>query len=347
MRSILCLDIGSGTQDVLYYQPRTALENCPKFILPSPAVAVSKEIEGHTRKGNNIFLFGQNMGGGFSGALRAHLEAGLRVVATSRAALALSDDPDRVTGLGVQISDNCPPGFVPVYLADFDPGFWRSWLAAAGLEYPELILACAQDHGYHPRESNRRGRFELWERFLTASRGEMSELLFAAPPVEMTRLKALAESIGAGLVADSGSAAALGALFDPAVEGRVLKEGGCIVNIGNSHTVAFLVYADRVWGVYEQHTGILTPEKLRTDLDLFRKGRLKNEEVFFERGHGCYTADLPQAAAGFAHTFVLGPKRDLLQGSDIRYPCPGGDMMLAGCFGLLKGYFKQQGTGNG
>ena len=41
------------------------------------------------------------------------------------------------------------------------------FLAAAGLEYPDLVVASVQDHGYHPGKSNRIGRFNLWEKFIT------------------------------------------------------------------------------------------------------------------------------------------------------------------------------------
>lgn len=347
MDTVLCLDIGSGTQDVLYYKRGMVVENCPKFILPSPAVMVAEEIERHTKRGNNVFLHGKNMGGGFSRALRGHLQAGFRAAATPEAALAVSDDPDRVTDMGVEICEKCPSGYVPIYLADFDPGYWKAFLAAAGLGYPDMILACVQDHGYHPGESNRRGRFKLWERFLTESGGDMSGLIFSSPPPEMTRLQTLTDSIGGGMVSDTGPAAVLGAFFDPDKEELAREEGACVINVGNSHVIAFLVYGHRVWGIYEHHTGLVDKDKLREHLENFRSGRLKNEDILADRGHGCFTRDLPPEANGFPHTFVLGPRRSLLYGSDIEYPCPGGDMMLAGCFGLLKGYFQFRDKNNG
>ena len=60
----------------------------------------------------------------------------------------------------------------------------------------------------------------------------------------------------------------------------VSKEGLCLINIGNSHTVAFLLFEGRVLGIYEHHTGNMTPEKLWFDSQLFRKGDLKFEKVF-------------------------------------------------------------------
>jgi hypothetical protein len=47
--------------------------------------------------------------------------------------------------------------------------------------------------------------------------------------------------------------------------------------------------------------------------------------------------DLPREADGFKPTYVIGPRRNMLNGFDVSFPAPGGDMMLAGCFGLIKG----------
>ena len=77
--------------------------------------------------------------------------------------------------------------------------------------------------------------------------------------------------------------------------------------------------------------------KLWSDLAAFRRGCLPFEQVFEEKGHGCLCLDLPEEADGFGPTYVLGPRRALLEGYDVSFPAPGGDMMLAGCFGLLKG----------
>ena len=46
---------------------------------------------------------------------------------------------------------------------------------------------------------------------------------------------------------------------------------------------------------------------------------------------------LPPEAHGFQETLVLGPRRRLLANHSVEFPAPGGDMMLAGCFGLVEG----------
>jgi uncharacterized protein (DUF1786 family) len=109
-----------------------------------------------------------------------------------------------------------------------------------------------------------------------------------------------------------------------------------VLNVGNSHTIAFLVLGQKVLGVYEHHTGHLDETKLLDHLARFRRGELDNQEVFDDGGHGCVTVpDLPE---GFRRIVVLGPRRALLADAKVEFLAPGGDMMLAGCFGLLKGW---------
>ena len=123
-QNTLCLDIGSGTQDVLYFMPDRELENCPKFVLPAPARGVAKRIQELTAAGRHIFLHGSNMGGGFFRALRAHTQAGLKVATHPVAALAMTDDPAWLETQGISLADRAPTDYCPVHLADFEPGFW-------------------------------------------------------------------------------------------------------------------------------------------------------------------------------------------------------------------------------
>jgi len=334
---ILCLDIGSGTQDVLLYSQGSELENCPKFVLPSPASLRSREIARLTGQGKPIYLFGQNMGGGFGQAVLDHVKHGLPAAAHPEAALALSDSPEKVRSMGLDLSESRPAGFSPVFLSDYEPGFWRTFLAQLSLDPPDLVAAAAQDHGYHPQSSNRLGRFTIWREFLEEQGGRLEALLFDRPPQTFTRLAAIQQATGGGFVADTGAAAVLGALFDPEVEAEAADGGVCVVNAGNSHSLVFLIRQERIVGVLEHHTGLLTPEKLWELIESFRQGRLKNQEVFDDWGHGCHLAAAAEGAGPFEPVYVLGPRRHLLSGYPVRFLCPGGDVMLAGCFGLLKG----------
>ncbi|WP_027723320.1 DUF1786 domain-containing protein [Maridesulfovibrio zosterae] len=336
-RKILSLDIGSGTQDVLYYREGVEIENCFKFVLPSPARVVGEKIREQTRRGVNIYLTGKNMGGGFARAVFPHMEAGFKVFADPQAALALGDDLSQLEKKGIILKDSLPSDTIPVHLCDFDAGWWQCFLSAAGLEYPDLVVASVQDHGYHPGKSNRIGRFNLWEKLLLVHKGNPASLLFDIVPSEFTRLRELQQSIGGGPVSDTGAAAVLGALFVDEIMDHSHREGICLINVGNSHIVSFLIYKGLVFGVYEHHTGNMTSEKLWNESLSFRKGDICFQDVFDDWGHGCMTLDLPDAAGGFIPTYVMGPKRNLLNDYPVEFPSPGGDMMLAGCFGLIKG----------
>ncbi|GAB7022328.1 DUF1786 domain-containing protein [Salidesulfovibrio brasiliensis] len=337
MTTTLCLDIGSGTQDVLLHIPGREIENCPKFILPTPSVRIAGYLSELTAKKTPVWLHGCIMGGGIGGGVKKHLEAGLPLAATRQAALTLNDDPAKVEAMGVTLTEDCPDGYRPLELLDFDDRWWNRFLDAAELPRPDRVAACAQDHGHHPGTSNRLGRFKIWEELLTEHHGDPAALIYETPPTMMTRLRDLHESANRAVTADSGSAAVLGALFDPEIERRAREQGMTLVNIGNSHTIAFLLHGGRIHGVYEQHTGCLNPEKLWQDLDDFRHGRLTFQQVFDEWGHGCLTLATSDKAGAFPETVVIGPRRAMLHGYDASFPAPGGDMMLTGCFGLIKG----------
>ncbi|WP_319581531.1 DUF1786 domain-containing protein [uncultured Pseudodesulfovibrio sp.] len=342
MTTTLCLDIGSGTQDVLLYSPDREIENCPKFVIPSPALQIGRRIEALRMQGKPIWLHGSNMGGGVTRFVNGHLKAGLKVATSESAAYTMADDLTRMASMGIDMAEECPDGYSPVRLTDFDEAWWRRFLDAAELPWPDQIAACAQDHGFHPGQSNRMGRFKLWQAMLSDGEGRPEALVYSKPPSMLTRLADLQRDIGGGPVADTGAAAVLGALYVDEIERLSHERGITLVNIGNSHLIAFLLFGGRIHGVYEQHTGCVDGEKLWADLAAFRCGCLSFEQVFDEKGHGCLCLDLPAEADGFAPTFVIGPRRAMLEGYDVDFPAPGGDMMLAGCFGLIKGLAMQR-----
>lgn len=332
---VLCLDIGSGTQDVLLALPESNPENWPRLVLPSPARAISRRIGELSAQGQPIWLHGDNMGGGIGKAVSKHLAAGLALAAQPEAAHTLNDDLARVEAMGVTLAPERPDGYAPVRLADYEPGFWQCLLAAAGLPQPVLVLAAAQDHGYHPNASNRECRFQYWRAVL--EHGDPARLISRKPDPMFTRLLSLQSAIGNGYVADTASAALLGALSAPEIAARAQRQGVLIVNVGNSHVAAFLLFQGRIFGVYEHHTGMHTTDSLLDDLREFRLGWLPDEQVRAKGGHGAaFSAAIPPEAEGFKPAYILGPQRELLAGHG-QFIAPAGDMMLAGCFGLLHG----------
>ena len=157
---VLCVDIGSGTQDVLLARPGLEVHNWPRFVLPSPARLAAQRIRELTLLKQPVWLYGENIGGGFGLAVRDHIKAGFAVYSTASAASALHDNPEVVRSMGVQIAEQCPSGAVPVPLSDYSPEFFAGLLRQAGLPLPHLVLAGCQDHGFHPN-GNRMGRMML------------------------------------------------------------------------------------------------------------------------------------------------------------------------------------------
>lgn len=335
---VLCVDIGSGTQDALLARPGLEPHNWPRFVLPSPARMVAQRIRELTLLKRPVWLYGGNMGGGFGQAVREHLAAGCGVSATSAASRALHDREDVVCGMGVRLAEDCPEGHVPLFLTDYSPEFWASLLRHAGLPQPHLVLAAAQDHGEHG-QGNRIGRMRIWQELLEKSASPEDWIHEAVPPL-LTRLRALRDKTG-GPVADTGVSILLGALSEPEVMARSFREGITVVNAGNGHTVAALVYRGIVRGIYEHHTGMRSVPELLADLEQFRKSWLPAEEVQAGGGHGTAFGPYCEEAGGYAPTFILGPRRDMLAGQG-KFLSPHGDMMQAGSFGLLWGWARRQ-----
>jgi uncharacterized protein (DUF1786 family) len=109
-----------------------------------------------------------------------------------------------------------------------------------------------------------------------------------------------------------------------------------IVNIGNDHTLAAWMVEGRLRGIFEHHTFFQSPEKLMDDLQGFVSGSLTNEQVFQDRGHGClnfapWEGQIPSVV-------VTGPKRKMMANAPVIMAAPYGNMMLSGCFGLLRAF---------
>jgi uncharacterized protein (DUF1786 family) len=331
---LLALDIGGGTQDILLWDSRETVENSIKLVLPSPTRILARRLGKLTAAGKDIFLSGRLMGGGaVSQAVRRHLQHGLKVYAQAGPARTLHDNLDRLRQWCIQIVAEQPPGTTAVELGDLDLTALQRALAEFEVELPEHYAVAVQDHGFSPEASNRRYRFRRWEEFL-AQGGELGRLAYRHPPADLTRMAAIQEVLPGALLMDTCAAGVWGALLDTQVQ-SLRHEGLVVVNIGNEHTFAVLVREETVWGVYEHHTGLLTPEKLMTHLDLFQAGQLSNTEVYDDFGHGCLIrADYPSRRP-FDTLVLTGPQRRLGKNLPAIQAAPFGDMMLTGCFGLV------------
>jgi uncharacterized protein (DUF1786 family) len=336
--SLLALDVGGGTQDILLWRSGQPIENAVKMVLPAPTQVAAARVRAARAAGADVFLHGWLMGGGaLHSAVRDHIAAGLKVYATPTAAASFADDLARVAAQGVLITDQAPPAARPVLTTDLDLDSLGRALGLFEVPLPRRLAVAVCDHGYSPGVSNRKFRFAQWENFL-ARGGRLADLITDTAPPHMTRLAAISAQAPGAWLMDTAAAAAWGALQDPHVAGQANEGGVCIVNLGNMHTVAFLVEGSRVLGVYEHHTGCLDAPTLADHLARFMAGTLSDAEVFNSQGHGC--ARLPEAPdANPWPVAVTGPRRSLA--ADLgprlgwRVAVPHGDVMLAGCFGLL------------
>ncbi|MHC1625757.1 MAG: DUF1786 domain-containing protein [Methanoculleaceae archaeon] len=327
---ILAVDVGRGTQDILYYLPDRPMENCPRMVFPSPTVIRAAEIGRATERGEAIALTGVCMGGGpISRAVRRHLAEGLAVYATPDAAMTLSDNPGRVRAMGVVITREPPDDAVTIRTGDLMLNEISSALQAVGLHLPTRIAVAVQDHGFAPDASNRWYRFQLMRRWLEDAGWDLTSWLQDPPPPELTRMGAVRRICPGALVVDTGPAAVMGTLCDPHVR-KLAEVGVCLVNAGNGHTIAFTIRESEICGVFEHHTAMLDPGRLQEWLDRLMEGTITFRDVFGDGGHGAaINRPLPGATL-----IATGPNRRRLLPQAYQ-AAPFGDMMLTGCFGLL------------
>jgi uncharacterized protein (DUF1786 family) len=368
---ILCIDVGTGTQDILLFDSSVEIENCVHMVMPSPTEIVARGVRHATENRHTLVLTGPTMGGGpCAWAVEAHIREGLPVFATPDAARTFDDDLERVEAMGVRVigedeafSMKALPGtkaltnieLGDIYIYVIDNTF-------AEFDEPpdyDAIAVAVFDHGAAPPGySDRRFRFDYISQQMSAWGKEPVEralAAFAAPAEQvhpdLTRLQAAAQTVRATdkadlplLLMDTGPAALLGALGDPTV--RAAAQGSALfANVGNFHTLAFHIVGGRIRALFEHHTGLLDGPKLMSLMQRLASGDLTNEEIFDDSGHGALTvhAHLPgERAATPTLCAVTGPRRAMLSGANTSWPIylavPHGDMMLSGCFGLLRAY---------
>ncbi len=354
---ILTVDIGTGTQDIFLYDSNLDIENGFKLVLPSPTMMVHRRLKQAFPSRTPILLTGHQMGGGPSAwIIEEYARAGIPVYMTSAAATTINDELDKVEALGIKIVsedevDGLRSKVESLELRDFDFELISRTFAAYGVSLNDLaaIAVAVFDHGNAPAGvSDRQFRFDYLDEQIRA-KNSLSAFAYLSDdiPEIMTRLQSVADSAGELpcplVVMDTAPAAVLGAGFDSIVASRRQK---IICNVGNFHTLAFRLGEKGIEGVFEHHTGEIDLAKLESLLLALADSSLKHEDVFNDMGHGAlmYSQDEFEFGTDDFDVVVTGPRRSMfnhqstIQNRKSLHPyfaVPFGDMMIAGCFGLL------------
>jgi uncharacterized protein (DUF1786 family) len=351
---ILAVDIGTGTQDILLFDTDSQPENCFKLVVPSPTMRVAGEVKTATRRGLPLLLTGWTMGGGpCHWAVRDHAGAGYPVFATPEAARTFDDHLELVQEMGVQIVGEdeakelaCTyPDILHLQLHDFDYGMIARAFSQFGFELRvDGVAVAVFDHGAAPAGiSDRQFRFDYLDERIR-SHNRLSAFAFQADsvPAIMTRLQAVVSSATATgmpdvplMVMDTAPAAVLGSLLDPRVGQH---QPVLVANVGNFHTLAFRLGERGIEGVFEHHTGLIDTPKLDGLLRALADATLRHEDVFEDHGHGALVYNPHPMPLDFVG--VTGPRRGIMANSalPVYFAVPYGDMMIAGCFGLVRAW---------
>lgn len=347
---ILTVDVGTGTQDIFLYDSRLDLENGFKLVVPSPTMMVRHGLQTATRRKEDVLLTGVIMGGGPSHwAAEDHLKEGLAIFATPDAARSFDDDLEVVEESGIRLvsddeAEQMKDKTKHIELKDFDFANISKAFESFGVSLRDLtaVAVAVFDHGdAPPGYSDRQFRFDyLDQRIRAENRLSAFAYLSEDVPSIMTRLKAVVKSAAdldtTLIVMDTAPAAVLGATYDPKLEKH---ERVMVVNVGNFHSLAFRLGPSGIEGVFEHHTGLIDLKKLEALLVALGDGSLTHEDVFGDHGHGALIyADKPLSLDdGDFGVAVTGPRRNMMRNSRLQpyFAVPFGDMMIAGCFGLL------------
>jgi len=348
---ILAIDIGAGTEDIfLYDDMKESIENCVKMVLPSPSRVFAAKVREFTRLYKDIFVKGDIIGGGaLSFALREHIERGLRVVMTENAAYTVRNDLDEVRELGIEIikGEGKPKDFegetltieevnlvkLQEFLAKFDET----------LSDVDVVAVAVQDHGVFPKGmSNRRFRIQKMKELLERN-PKPENLAFKEDeiPSYFLRMRSAVQASrrqlpnAKVLLMDTSPAAILGCMKDPSVEGA---DPILAVNVGNGHTMAAIISGKEIVGIVEHHTRLLNPRKIESLLVDFADGKLSDEEVFKDNGHGVFFLASPLGFHRIEKIVATGPNRYILRKTklNVHLASPAGDVMMTGPMGLVE-----------
>jgi len=348
---ILAIDIGAGTQDILLYDDaKSSVENCIKLVLPSPSLVFAERVRKATSLRRDVFVRGDIIGGGaFAHALKNHVKAGLKIFIAKQTVYTIRNNLDEVREMRMHIVSQ------ESKLRNFDGETLdiqevnimalREFLDKSdeSLWDVDIVAIAVQDHGMFPKGvSNRHFRIQKMKELMTRN-PRPEALAFAEDeiPSSFLRMKSAAlasrrELPGARvLVMDTSTDAILGCLKDPVA---VKADPVLAVNVGNGHTMAAVISNGTIVGMVEHHTRLLSPEKIERLLVNFADGKLSDEEVFKDKGHGLFFLSAPPGFAKIEKLLATGPNRSIVAKTNLQVhlAAPAGDVMMTGPIGLVE-----------
>lgn len=332
---ILTLDVGAGTQDIMLYDSEQPIENSCKMVLPSPTRIFAEKIRKHR---NDLFLSGETMGGGsVNKAIKNHLKKGYRVLMTEDAARTVRDDFNRVKSLGIEIIPfgERHPEISEIELKDVDLEAIREAFNIFDVELEfDYIGVAVQDHGYSKGMGDRNFRFSKIKEKLESPQPPEIFAYFNTAPDYFTRMNGVLRTLKGYnvVIMDSKFASICGATCDEYVKDL---DSFIALDVGNGHTLAASFEDGKISGVFEHHTGMLTPDKITRFCRELALGTLSHEQIHEDGGHGAWVAE---PIGDFECLVATGPRRGILKetGFKVHNAAPAGDVMMAGPSGLVK-----------
>lgn len=347
---ILAIDIGAGTEDVLLFDSQKSIENCVKMVLPSPSKVFAAKVREATKLRKNLFIRGDIIGGGaISVSLKGHVEAGLRVMMTERTAYTVRNALGEVRDLGIEIAkrENAPTSFKGETLTVKEVNLkqLQTFLKEFGetLTDVDVVAIAVQDHGVPPKGTrNRKFRLQKIRELLKKS-PTPENLAFREKeiPPYFIRMRSAAQASrrqlpkAKVLLMDTSPDVMLGCLKDQTVE---KANPVLVVNVGNGHTMAAIISDGKIVGVMEHHTRLLNPQKIEHFLVDFADGKLTDEIVFKDNGHGLFFLAKPPGFSKIESIVATGPNRNMLTKTNlpVYFAAPAGDVMMTGPIGLVE-----------
>jgi uncharacterized protein (DUF1786 family) len=336
-KKILAIDIGAGTQDILIFNPKKAMEGMISLVLPSPTLFFGERIK---RCKGDLFLEGDTIGGGgITSILKEHIRNGHQVIMTKDAAFSVRDNLEEVEAMGIEI-DGLPRGFKGdcFCLREVDIEVLKQFLANFEEDFNIGVVALAvQDHGTPPlNTSARKFRFSNFESLLKKKRTPLNFAYWEDEiPQQYKRMRSACQAAkeqlpqARCLLMDTSFSAVLGCMEED-------DKPSLLVNVGNNHTLAVILGKGKIDGLMELHTLSLTPEDLREQIERFVKGEISNDEVFERGGHGSVVfTSHPLKELSIK---VTGPHREIFRqtGLPFEFAAPYGNMMMTGPIGLIR-----------